>query len=75
MDVIYCQKCHNKKRGLNYDNARSQIAEMLDIDFDEVEDGCTSFCGPGTKMHFVEVDSEMLYAETFEGLLEQLKDF
>ncbi len=75
MDVIYCLKCHNKKRGLNYDGAKSQIAEALGIDFEDVEDGCPSFCGPGATHHFAEVDGELVYDTTFEALIEQLKDF
>lgn len=75
MDVIYCLKCHNKKRGLSYDGAKSQIAEVLNIDFDEIEDGCPSFCGPGASQHFAEVDGELVFDTTFEGFIEKLKEF
>lgn len=74
MDVIYCLKCHNKKRGLSYDGAKSQIAEVLGIDFDEIENGCPSFCGPGANHHFVEIDGELIFDEKFEGLIEKLKE-
>lgn len=75
MDVIYCLRCHNKKRGLNYDSAKMQIAEVLGIDSEDVEDGCPSFCGPGAANHFVEVDGELVYDLSFDGLLSKLKEF
>ncbi|WOO87308.1 hypothetical protein RZE82_09350 [Mollicutes bacterium LVI A0039] len=75
MDVIYCLKCHNKKRGLSYDNAKSQIADALNISVLEIEDGCPSFCGPGANHHFAEVDGEMVYDLSFDGLITKLKEF
>lgn len=75
MDVIYCLKCHNKKRGLDYRKAKVAIAEALAIDECEIEDGCPSFCGPGSTNHFVEVDGELVYDLSFDGLLTKLKEF
>lgn len=75
MDVIYCLKCHNKKRGLNYDSAKSQIAEVLGIDLLDIEDGCPSFCGPGAKKHFCEVDGELFFDDTFDGMIAKLKEY
>lgn len=75
MDVIYCLKCHNKKRGLNFDSAKSQIAEALEIDIEDVFDGCPSFCGPGSTHHFAEVDGELVYDLSFDGLITKLKEF
>lgn len=74
MDVIYCMKCHNKKRGLNYENAKEQIAEALSIETDQIADGCPSFCGPGATHHFTEVDGEITFDQTFEGLLDKLRE-
>lgn len=75
MDVIYCLKCHNKKRGLSYENAKLQIAEVLDIDILDISDGCPSFCGPGATNHFVEVDGELIYDLSFDGLITKLREY
>ncbi len=74
MDVIYCLRCHNKKRGLDYEKAKSQIAEKLNISVNDVNDGCPSFCGPGAINNFVEVDGELIVASTFDELLEKLSN-
>lgn len=74
MDIIYCQKCHNKKRVVNYQKAKIEIAKALNVDVEIIEDGCPSFCGPGANNHFVEIDGELIYDPTFEGLISKLKE-
>ncbi len=75
MEIIYCQKCHNKKRGNSYENAKSQIAEALNIDFAQIEDGCSCFCGPGAKNHFVEIDGEVVFDLDFEQFIKKLEQY
>ncbi len=74
MDVIYCTRCHNKKRGLSYDNAKAEIAQALNINIEDVIDGCPSFCGPGATHHFAEVDGELIYDLAFDEMLTKLKN-
>lgn len=72
MEIIYCQKCHNKKRGMNYQVASQEIAEVFG-DKAQVVDGCSSFCGPGAKVHFIEVDGEIIDGEDFPTLIKNIK--
>ncbi len=72
MDVIYCKKCHIRKRGIDYNKAADEIKEILGAD--SVDDICVSYCGPGAKEYFAVVEDELVTADTYEELLTTLKE-
>lgn len=72
MEIIYCQKCHNKKRGISYESATNEIASQFNNEY-RVTNGCSSYCGPGAKEHFVEINGEIISASDFPGLLKKIK--
>ncbi len=72
MDVIYCKKCHDRKRVKNYDAATAEIQAVTGAEY--VDDLCVSYCGPGAKNHFAVVDDEIIGADTYEELIEELKN-
>lgn len=71
MEVQYCKKCHNKKKNKNYDTSIQEIMDAAQVD--EVEEVCISFCGPGAKNHIAAVDGEIIVDQTYDGMIEQIK--
>ncbi len=69
--IIYCKKCHKKKRFGSYEDAVKKISEVSD---DEVVDKCTSACGLGKKQFFIEIEEELIVADDFKELLKLIKE-
>lgn len=71
-EIIYCQKCHNKKRHSSYESALNSIESSNDKL--KVIDACTSSCGLGKKNYFAELDDELIVASTFDALLKKIEE-
>ncbi len=67
-EIIYCKKCHLKKRDMSYEKAVEAIKNAYP-DY-KVIDKCMSTCGLGKIQYFMEKDEEIIMAEVFEQLLE-----
>ncbi len=72
MDIVYCKKCHDRKRVKNYEAATAEIMAITGSGY--VDDLCMSYCGPGAKEHFAVVDDEIIEADSYEQLIEELKN-
>ncbi len=70
--IIYCKKCHKKKRFGSYEEAIEKIGKASKR---EVSDKCTSSCGLGKKSFFVEIEEELLVADSFENLLNEIEEY
>lgn len=70
--ISYCDMC--KRRG---DQVKAHLAPRLKKEFPEAEFvvQCLSFCGPGSKKPFVYVNDELIYAETDDELIQEIKDY
>ncbi len=73
MDVIYCKKCHDRKRIKSYESVVDEIKATTGCEY--VDDVCMSYCGPGAKEHFVVVDDEIIATDSYEELIKELKNF
>lgn len=73
MDVIYCKKCHERKRIKKYESAIEEIKTNLGVE--EVDNVCMSYCGPGKKEHFIVIDDEIIANDTYDGLIEDIKEY
>lgn len=71
MDVVYCKKCHERKRVKKYEAATEEIKSITGAKY--VDDLCVSYCGPGAKEHFAVVDDEIIEADSYDELIEELK--
>ncbi len=69
--IVYCKKCHKKKRFGSYESAIESISKISNY---EVVDKCTSSCGLGKKQFFVEIDEELIVAKDFKELLKLIKE-
>ena len=72
MFVSYCRKCHEKRRGKNFDDTIKEIEKIVGskmIDYD-----CQSYCGPGRKKNFVIIDDEIIEGNSLDELLVKLKE-
>ena len=69
--IKYCTKC--KRRG---HLVASELLPLLKKQYPhaEFEDQCLSFCGPGSKKPFVQVNGVLVFADTDEELLEKIAD-
>lgn len=73
MKAIYCQKCHEKKRSIQFGKAYEQLAESLgEI---QLVEGCLSACGYGKDKFFLEIDEEFIVADSFDELLQKVEDY
>ncbi len=72
MDVVYCKKCHDRKRVKQYEAATEEIMSVTGAEY--VDDLCVSYCGPGAKEHFAMVDDEIIEANSYDELIEELKN-
>ncbi len=70
--IIYCQKCHQKKRFNSYEKAILNIESQTGY---KVKDMCVSTCGLGKKQFFAQIDDDLITANTFESLIEQIKEY
>ncbi len=70
--IIYCEKCHKKKRFGSYEDAIKNINKISDY---EVVNMCTSSCGLGKKKFFVEIEDELIVANDFNELLKKIKEY
>ncbi len=70
--VIYCKKCHTKKRVGSYEEAIKGIKKESGY---EVVNMCTSSCGLGKKKFFIEIEDELLVANDFYELLKKIKEY
>ncbi len=68
-EIIYCRKCHVKKRDMSYEKAVEAIRKIYP-DY-KVIDQCMSTCGLGKKQYFMEKEDEIIMADSFEQLLEE----
>jgi Fe-S oxidoreductase len=71
MEVTYCKKCHQKKHLKNYDIANKEIENIMGV---KVSDRCMSVCGLAKVKHIVEVDYEYIECETYDSLINTLKE-
>ena len=69
--IKYCDKC--KRRG---DIVRKELVPRLKKEFPQAtfENGCVSFCGPGSKRSFVYVNDLLVYAMSDDELIEKIKE-
>lgn len=69
--IKYCTKC--KRRG---HLVSSELLPLLKKAYPdaEFEDKCLSFCGPGSKKPFVQINGALVFAETNEELMEQIAE-
>jgi len=72
MKVSYCKKCHDKKRIKNINDVNDDIKKVVKCE--EVTEECQSYCGPGTKKHFVTIEDEIIEADTYEELIKNLEE-
>ncbi len=70
-NIIYCEKCHKKKRFGSYKDAIKKINE---VSKKEVNNLCTSSCGLGKKNFFVQIDEELIIAKDFNQMLDKIKE-
>lgn len=73
MQVIYCKKCHERKRGANFNDVLNKIAKLKNVT--QVSDECISYCGPGRTEYFSLVDDELISGESLEDLLKNIEEF
>ncbi len=71
-EIIYCKKCHIKKREMSYENACKTLEQNSGY---KVVDKCTSSCGLGKKNYFAEIDEDLLVGENFEELLKEIEEY
>lgn len=73
MDVIYCKKCHERKRVKKYEAACDEIQQITGAK--NIDDYCVSYCGPGAKEHFAVIDDEIIEANSYDDLIKELKKY
>lgn len=69
--IIYCKKCHNKKRSSSYETAKETIEK--NYPGAEIVDMCMSTCGLGKKKFFIQIEEEVKTGQTLEEILKQDK--
>ncbi len=73
MEVIYCKKCHERKRLGNFEDTLRKINNLENVS--SVRGDCISYCGPGKKEFFSLVDDELVSGTTLEDLINNIKEF
>lgn len=72
MQVIYCEKCHNRKKNKSIESVTDDLKEVTGCD--NVIKACMSYCGPGSKNHIVMIDDDVYEDPTYNGLISKLKE-
>lgn len=70
--IKYCQKCHLKKRAINFNEAKKKMTNINEIN--EIETNCNSMCGPGQKKFIAQVSEDLLISDDFDELLKQIEE-
>jgi uncharacterized protein YuzB (UPF0349 family) len=72
MKVSYCKKCHDKKRIKNIKEVNNDIKSVVKCN--EVTEECQSYCGPGSNIYFVTIEDEIIEANSYDELINNLKE-
>lgn len=70
-EINYCEKCHLRKRSISYKAAKERIKSVTNSDIIE---NCNSMCGPGLRQFIAEYKGDIIAAQTFEELIQDIKD-
>lgn len=73
MIIKYCKKCHLAKRSKNLENVNLEFKKILGDDV-IIKNICISCCGPGKKKFLIEIDEEVIEANSYEELIAKLKE-
>ncbi len=71
MEIIYCMKCHQKRRFKAYEDVVKDIKDNTGAQI--VESQCVSFCGPGGKNHFCVIDDQLVVDQDYQEFIKKLK--
>ena len=72
MGIVYCEKCHLRKKSIDFKKAKEKIEEISEK---KVQDNCISFCGPNKDKYIIEIEDDIFQAETFEELIQKIKEY
>lgn len=70
MEVIYCKKCHLKKRVESFESVCEKMSKLDQVS--EVNDYCLSYCGPGRGKFFCAYDDELIVKDTLDELISEI---
>lgn len=70
MEISYCKKCHEKKRLKHIDGVISDLKTTANTE--DIELKCLSYCGPGAKTNFCEIDGVVIQDEDYDAFLEKV---
>ncbi len=70
--IIYCEKCHKKKRFGSY---KESVKKINEVSKKEVNNLCTSSCGLGKKNFFVQINEDLIIEKDFDQMLKKIKEY